>query len=170
MNTAIDVLRPTLRAKLNKHLEKSKPKRNDYPKELAAWLEKTDWTFFCTFTTPYEMTLKSARRLMENYHRKLKENGIFSTMFWVAERFECKDGYHTHALMYVPCSEDFIPLARTTAFESWQKVSVTKTQESTREDGKVFNRADIQKIRPKKGTHYLCKYVTKPNSDYDLIN
>ena len=58
------------------------------------------WTWFATFTTPYELTLKSARRLVERTGKAWQKLDPTCRIFWVAERFEVKDGYHLHALVY----------------------------------------------------------------------
>ena len=104
------------------------------------WLESIQWNYFATFTTPYEMTLKSARRIMGNYHQKIVIPGREDWLFWVAEKYELKDGYHLHALIKTE-----FPWEERSLWDLWQEVSVCKWQSSNRDDGKVFNRADIQK-------------------------
>lgn len=166
------LLSPSMAAKLRIYLDKDKPPvTRAISASYSDWLDLTPWSFFCTFTTPYEMTLAGARRLMTNYHRKLKENGLYATFFWVAEKFEIKDGYHTHGLLSLNGNDlSYMDIAQKIAFECWQKVSVFKGQESKREDGLVINRCDIQRINPKKhGTRYLCKYVSKKHADWDII-
>lgn len=125
----------------------------------ATWLETIKWNKFATFTTPYEMSLRSARRIMERYHGKLKIEGQESWMFWVAEKFKLKDGYHMHALLKV----DF-PWDNELLWMLWQDVSVYKGQSSK------YNRCDIQNRNfKKKAGSYLCKYLLKNTSDFDIL-
>jgi len=130
----------------------------------ATWIETIPWNYFCTFTTPYEMSLKSARRIMVRYHSKLEIEGQDSWMFWVAERFKVKDGYHIHALLKVQFPWEFETLRLL-----WQDVSHYKEQ------GKVFNRCDVRKRDSKRSAaSYMFKdvrYVSKDlfKCDYDIL-
>ena len=63
------------------------------------------WTWFATFTTPYELTLPSARRLVERTVKEWRKIDASAKVFWVAEKFELKDGYHLHALVYAKDGE-----------------------------------------------------------------
>lgn len=122
----------------------------------ADFLQTFAWTHYVTFTTGYTLTLASARRLMENFHKQIKKAGA-SPFFWVAERFEVKDGYHTHALIKVPDAWHFKNI-----IDIWQKVSGGKKRGE-------WNRIDLQVYDPKKGAgFYVSKYVTKSGADYDL--
>lgn len=138
---------------------------------MAKWLQDERFNFFCTFTTPYELTPASARRMMGNYGRRLKENGIYAFIFWVTEFFELKDGCHLHALMRINnAADDFLELAAQIAKDVWQQVSIYKGQVSTRKDGKLENIVHISKMRPNnKAAPYVCAYVGKELTDYDLI-
>lgn len=128
-----------------------------YAKNYADWLSSIPWTHYATFTTGYEMTLRSARRLMEAYHDNIRKAGK-SPMFWGAEKFEVKDGYHTHALLKVPPAWNYGHLIKI-----WQKVSGgTKKGE--------WNRLDLQDYDPKLGAgHYVSKYCTKQCADFDFF-
>ena len=171
-NQGIALLSPSMEAKLRIYLDKNKPRPvRATTANYSDWLDTKTWHFFCTFTTPYEMSLNSARRLMERYHKKLRENGLYASFFWVAEKFEIKDGFHTHGLLSIHGNElSYTEIAQKIAFDCWQKVSVHKGQTSTRTDGQVFNRCDIQCVNPKlKATRYLSKYVTKKCADYDFF-
>jgi len=70
--------------------------------EYVDWLDKFSWDFFATFTTGHELTLPSARRAMEGFHEGMTKYFTDVKMFWVAEPFEVKEGYHTHALVKCP--------------------------------------------------------------------
>jgi len=134
------------------------------------WIETIPWNYFATFTTPYEMTLKSARRLMNKYHSAMTIEGRDDWIFWVAERFKLKDGYHLHAL--IKTSE---PWNKESLWLLYQDKSVYRGQVSNRKDGKVFNRCDIQKRDVKKSAaSYMFKdvrYTAKDlfKCDYDLL-
>lgn len=125
----------------------------------SEWLEEIDWTYFATFTTPYELTLNSARRFMEIYYEVINKTPGENIIFWVGEKFKLKDGCHVHALI------------KTTPFWSesdlwnlWQKKSRLEYQIS---EG-TYNRCDIRKRDPKKAAgSYLCKYMTKSMSKED---
>jgi hypothetical protein len=125
--------------------------------DYANWLTPMDWTHWATCTTGYEMTLKSARRAMERYHKFLKLAGP-ATMFWAAEPYDCKDGYHTHALIKVPEMYQFKNLV-----DLWQTASGGANL-------KKWQRIDMQKYDPKRGAgFYLAKYVNKNISDFDFL-
>ncbi len=133
-------------------------------------LETIKWNYFATFTTPYELTLKSARRLMVKFHKAMKIPGREDWMFWVAEKYKLKDGYHLHALIKTSAPWDAESL-----WLLYQDKSVYNGQKSNRKDGKVYNRCDIRKRDPKKSAvEYMLKdvrYVTKymGRFDYDIF-
>lgn len=110
------------------------------------WLGGTDWEYFATFTTKYHLTLNSARRLMTSYSRRwLRRND--DRMFWVAEEFNHKTGYHLHALIR---SE----LRATQIWKDWFD---------------RHGRAQVLLYEPEVGAHgYVAKYVTKSIADYDM--
>lgn len=133
----------------------------------ADWLESMQWDFYCTFTTNYELTLKSARRLMGRLHRKLETNHSGSTFFWVAEPFDCKEGFHTHGLLRFD-DRDYkntsVTDGRSLDFEllrkSWLKVNPQSSN----------CYATLERFQPSRGaTSYVGKYMNKYRSDYDLL-
>lgn len=130
----------------------------------SEYIETIPWNYFATFTTPYEMSLKSARRIMERYHKKMNIEGRDDWMFWVAEKFKLKDGYHLHALIKTEP-----PWCKETLWLLWQDVSVYIGQ-PTNKNGKVINRADVRDRDFKRSAgSYLCKYLTKNVSDFDIL-
>lgn len=146
--------------------EKISDKSPKSTKQLwSEYLEEIPWTYFATFTTPYEMSLRSARRIMDKYHRKMTIEGRDDWIFWAAEKFKLKDGYHLHALIKTE-----FPWTRENLWLLWQDVSVYPGQKSKRDDGNVFNRCDVQKRDfKKKAGSYICKYLTKSVSDFDFL-
>lgn len=145
----------------------SKKQQPDISAAYADFLSRFDWTFFCTFTTPYTLTLKSARRMMEKYHKDVKMAGG-TQLFWVAEPFDVKEGYHTHALMKVPEAWQFKNLV-----DLWQVAAGTKGKVKTDENGKqskVHARIELKRYNPRLGArHYVGKYLMKTGADYDFL-
>lgn len=131
----------------------------------ANYLDNIDWDFFGTFTTGYEMSLNSARRSMERFaDRNKKENGG-ALIFWVAEPYEVKDGYHTHAL--IKMNDRFLfpdgdnKLCFEVLKETWQIVS--------KGHGNKYNRVHLERYQKGKGAnYYVGKYVLKKRCDYDF--
>ena len=133
----------------------------------AEFLSGFEWGYFCTFTTPYTLTLKSARRLMEKYHSDLKKGGK-SPFFWVAEPFDVKEGYHTHALLQVPDCYQFKHLV-----DLWQVATGCKGKTKENESGqkvKIHARVEYRKYDKRLGArHYVGKYIMKSGADYDFL-
>lgn len=120
--------------------------------------------YFCTFTTKHQLTLPSARRAMVNYSFALRrlmvpEEKLF--LFWVAEPFELKEGYHTHGLLSVPSTfkngEGFQTLRK-----AWTKASGSRKDEARAQFSPV--RSNIEAVR------YVTKYTTKTQTDWDLVH
>jgi hypothetical protein len=138
------------------------------------------WTYFCTFTTGYELTQKSARRLMERYFQRIcdyirvgEKPCSEISMFWATEPFELKDGCHIHALLYLPkeyTSElHFQNLIHIYQIASGNKISVMdKKTGACRFES--WNRVDFSKYKGKTGASYCSKYVTKRMGDYDYYS
>jgi len=136
-------------AKISKGIEIS----NSY----GEWLSTHSWTHFMTGTTRKEMTMNSARRQAEGFHKYLSMGGD-STMFFAAEPFDVKIGYHIHALVKLPPQ-----LLFTDAVLMWQKVTgCTKKKD--------WNRIELLPYNSELGASYYCgKYITKNLSDYDFF-
>lgn len=135
-----------------------------------------DWTYFATMTTPYEMTLKSARRLAENTHRSWSRmTGRQCRLLWVAERNELRDGHHIHGLVWVP--DNFRdPHLHYALCEAYQVCTGAKAQTIDKRTGKVkydkWSRIDLQAYDKKRNAGgYLTKYMTKASSllDWDIL-
>jgi hypothetical protein len=119
--------------------------------EYANFLNTIDWTHWCTFTTRYDLSMKSARRMSEVIFNKFSKQDIFNQgdqkMFWAAEPFDVKNGYHIHALIQTELSPEDI--------YKWTN--------------KRFGRTLILPYEKEKGAHSYCsKYILKKLSDYDL--
>lgn len=151
------------------------PKVQTWRDGIGTMVDGRPWTFFATFTTPYEMSLKAARRLCDRVHgswSRLSDDQC--TMFWVAERNECRDGHHVHALVDVP--EKFrAPQLYGSLIESYQWMVGAKAETIDRETGEVKytgrGRIDLRKFDNRRNaTSYLTKYVTKGDlADWDFL-
>lgn len=143
----------------------------------ADWLNTIDWTFFCTFTTRYELTLKSARRLMERYHEGLKIYAGECKLFWVAEKYEMKDGFHTHGMLSLP-KEMKEPMHFTNMCDLYQLKTGSKpvsNHNGKLDFGSGRNRIDLQKYDKRRNAgKYATKYILKSansegGGDYDIL-
>jgi hypothetical protein len=123
---------------------------------IGEWLTNQNWSHWATLTTGYELTLNSARRAAHRFHDVLDRSAP-TKIFWAAEPYDLKDGFHLHALLDVPKHLEFKNIV-----DIWQKVS---------KGGKgKWNRIDLQTYDSNKGAgYYLSKYITKRLSDYDLL-
>jgi len=125
------------------------------------WLNTFDWDYYCTFTTRYQLSLKSARRYMPKLQCLLSHGQeIPPIIFWVAEPFDAKYGCHLHALVLI---ENKSSKTKTSIKNAWQVVSKGK-------GAKEYNNTTIKKYDPTKGGHfYVSKYLHKNSSDYDFL-
>lgn len=148
-------------------------------KSKQAWidyLETIPWTFFITGSTRYELTLKSTRRLMERFYEAIKTDD--SLLFWVAEKFECKDGYHSHGLLKISNKYGSLDPENkflfTNLIDHWQLATGNKAlsidQDKITWDKAGWNALNLKRFNPGRGAGgYCAKYVFKDNADYDLL-
>ena len=132
-------------------------------KDYANWLNKEKWDFFCTFTTPYPMSLPSARRAMERLQHSLTTEATKSKMFWTAEPFDSKESYHVHALIRLQDSNN-ASLAKKRALikSSWQRVSNGRYGTANK-----FTFVDPY-VKGKGAHYYTAKYLSREGVDYDI--
>lgn len=137
-----------------KNQQAPEPLANCYSDVFGGFLEQVEWNYWCTFTTKWELTLPSARRMAEKIYHKwcsvLPQGDLFQVenpaMFWACEPFDLRNGYHIHALMRTGADAKQI--------YTWAK--------------KKYGRALVLKYEKGKGAHTYCgKYITKRLSDYD---
>jgi hypothetical protein len=138
--------------------------------DLANYLGSLDWDFFMTGSTGYELTLKSARRLADRYSNNLPTGSLF---FWVAERFECKDGYHIHGLVQLPESNlKYDNRSKWLMGQYWQLATGNKCIQNDN-DGirwEIWNQIDNSPYMKGLGAHgYCAKYINKKKADYDML-
>lgn len=139
-------------------------------KAYVSYLETLPWTFFLTGSTRYELTLKSTRRLMERWYDGFKKDD--SRLFWVAEKFEVKDGFHAHGLLYIPGTPD--PDQFTRLIDHWQLSTGNKAISNhagiIEWDKAKWNALNLRHYDKKRGAGgYCAKYVFKNDADYDLL-
>ena len=130
-----------------------------------------------TGSTRHELTMKSARRLSENWFNKISYSG--DVIFWVAEPFELKDGHHIHALLKTQCHfSDMVDLwqwatgNKANAVSETGKISWQKKAEMS-ESGIVsggWNAVRLENYKKEIGAgKYVMKYILKKRCDYDLL-
>lgn len=129
--------------------------------EYANWLNTLEWGFYCTFTTDYQLSLKSSRRVMDRLFSFIKNYNDEVRLFWVAEPFAGSLSYHIHALVHISNtinnSNNFNILK-----EAWHTVSKSRNKR---------NYAVIKNYNKKLGANfYVSKYISKKNTDYDILN
>jgi hypothetical protein len=132
------------------------------PRAYGEFLEKTSWTYYCTLTTSYSLTLNSARKSVERLHESLTCTfRIDNEIFWIAEPFDSKYGYHLHALIKLNCLN---PLdQKNTLNKAWQHV----TRGSY---GKAYNRSIFAPYKPNTGGNfYVSKFVGRNDIEYGFL-
>lgn len=120
---------------------------------------------------------------MVRYQDILRKQGVFTRIFWVAEPFQLKDGYHLHYLMYSPQAKKF---AYRYFYHTWQiatgmwkydkkRKGWTKGKQIETSDHRwefrKWNRIQMQSFKTKGGASSYCtKYITKGAITYDLLS
>ena len=116
-------------------------------------LSKYNFDTFGTFTTRRPLSLPGARRMAERFAVKINA-GQTTSMFWAAEPFDTREGFHFHGLLklggfYTP----------TDLWQYW-------TNEMK------YGRSQFLPVSRKFGTNavenYCAKYISKHLSDYDI--
>jgi len=133
---------------------KEKEELITYQRAFSDFLGKYKFETFATFTTKKTLQLTGARRMAENFARHI-DAGNSSTMFWAAEPFDSKIGYHFHGLI-----------------NTYGRISNLEMRNYWSEY-KDFGYSDFLKIHRKLGAkdqieNYCSKYITKRLADYDL--
>jgi hypothetical protein len=116
-------------------------------------------THVVTISTRYTLTLQSARRLAGRVNAILVKKGIMSTMFWVAEKFDVKDGEHIHALF---CIHEL-------DFETAKKEIYNAVRIAAGYDGINKKFTYIKEYIVDGGMErYMAKYLNQPNALFDI--
>lgn len=142
---------------------------------MCTLFDGMEWTFFATLTTPYEMSLPSARRLAERTHLMwTRMAGGQCRLLWVAERNQLRDGHHLHALVCLP--DQFRQPHLHAALCEAYSVAAVGGKAITNEGGKVTYerraRIDLKRYdKRRNASGYLSKYMTKSSQllDWDIL-
>lgn len=126
----------------------------DYQNSFSDWLSDYKFTTFGTFTTRQPLHLTGARRIARNFGHHIQA-GKDSTMFWAAEPFDAREGYHFHALI-----NTYGKITNQQMKDYWQ-------------DEKRFGVGQFLEIRRALGKentieNYCSKYICKNLADYDI--
>lgn len=127
---------------------------------LAKWLDSINWSLWTTMSTDYTMTLRSARRLISRMFQRVAKKYKNVKVFWAAEEFDLKDGYHLHALWFINDLEWLDSKSYKEFVNDWRVVSKC--------DKAVIYSEPYEKG---KGAHsYITKYINRPLTCYDLFS
>lgn len=135
----------------------------------SEYLADNGYNYFFTLTTQYHLTLKSARRLAERVISNWKKLDPTIKVFWVAERYKNKAGYHLHGMFAV--REDLTDklwyqnflnaFQRATGVEQWQRIDLRRIHE-------VREGTKSKRKWSEKPSAYCSKYIVKKSVDYDF--
>jgi len=154
------------------HKKRIEPiRKHDHKDALAGFLDKISFDYFCTFTTRKPVSLYATRRIAEKVCDRV-EAGTQSSVFWAAEEFDVRDGYHFHALMKFP-QLDQVKNKNSTGHVTYLDSS-SKFLKMDLFDWyyKKYGRCQIidnrEPDRQAAASYYISKYVTKRITDYDF--
>jgi len=130
----------------------------------ANWLNDMDWHFFCTLSTRYPLTVEGTRRAMQRLYDFIIENFGSVRIFWVAEPFDTRIGYHAHAFIYFEdSSSKTLKELRVFTIRAWQIVTKGGGQ-------KKYNHTHIAPYIKNHGAHYyIAKYMHRNNANYGIL-
>lgn len=136
-------------------------KTNTNVHALAGFLDTISFDFFCTFTTRKPIGMNTVRRHATVVTDKIKNGTLFlgnyleadydMSIFWCAERFDVREGFHWHALL---------------------KANIDKYQLFDwyfRRYGRCQIIDNREPDRQLAASYYVSKYVTKELADYDIV-
>jgi|SRR6185312_668616 len=134
---------------------------DEYREELRKTLEGICWQYFFTFTTAYPLSLKACHTIMELYYKALEP--YQTTLFWVAEAFPDREGYHVHGLLKVDGQiKNVLVNGHTHYGKLWQNISdVNRTGKIQRVCIEPYNSA-------RRAAEYLTKEITTCSMNYDF--
>ena len=148
--------------------------RSQWHDGMAKWIGGQPWTYFVTFTTNYELSTKSARRLMDRTHRSwsLLTDGRCKLIYFM-EANELRDGCHLHALVHVP--DQFRQLHwYTTMVDAYQAQAGATVKRNDK--GKITwegrHRIDMRRYNGRRDAGgYAAKYASKNNGpdNWDIL-
>jgi hypothetical protein len=130
--------------------------------EYGNFLGQTNWTFYCTLTTRYPLTVKSAQRYIERCQEQLRATFNLKTqIYWVAEPFDSKYGFHLHCLVKFDGEEP--DKYKKKLIKAWE--IVTKGSY-----GKKYNWTSIMPYDPNLGgRYYVVKWLSRNDVEYGFL-
>jgi len=148
--------------------------KQNYKNSYSDWLKSQPWSFWCTGTTRYKLTLNSARRLTERFYSTIKNQSSDVRMFWAAEPFDVKEGHHIHFLVYIKGTPEQGLFS--TLVNLWQWCTGNKVlfiHSGTNEmvwEKLTWNAIHLRSYDEKRGASgYCAKYINKYKADYDYL-
>lgn len=131
---------------------------------VYGFLDKQEFTHWGTLTTPYTLTVPSARRAFYRFVKQLESQKLHRISFQASEPFDCKDGCHMHYVV------DFNGQLRLD-ISDFNKVRNAWAIASARPNSRIHIATIDRKILrgDKVGAIAYCsKYITKDMSDWEI--
>jgi len=152
------IIKPGQLAGLSYGQTKSDPLKQAW----GSWLDGREWQLWTTLTTGRELTLPGSRRAINKLAGYLKQHHYPAEIFWAAEPFDLKEGYHLHSLVRFTdlTVMDDNKQAYGNLINGWRQITGDKS-------ARIYS----ERYQPDKGAnYYLAKYMQKNRSDYDYIS
>lgn len=131
-------------------------------KEYGNFLGQTNWTFYCTLSTRFPLSVKCAKRYIEATHELLHlKFNLINQIYWVAEPFDSKYGFHVHCLVKFNCEEPH--KRKKELIKAWQ--IVTKGSYG----GKYNWTKIIPYIKDLGGNYYVSKLIYRNEVEYGFL-
>jgi hypothetical protein len=121
-------------------------------------LDNYNWTYYCTLTTRYSLSLKHSRNLATNFLELLQSYDKSMMAFWVSEPFDTKYGNHLHALISCNAPVDAIFIRKKWAESSKGKYRIDNP-----------NTMIAPYCKGEGANLYVAKYLKNANTDYDFV-
>jgi hypothetical protein len=131
---------------------------------MYEFLDKQEFTHWGTLTTPYNLSVLSARRAFYRFVKQLERENLHRISFQASEPFDCKDGCHMH---YVVDFNGQLKLGK----EDFNKVRDAWAIASARPNSRIhISSIDRTILRGDKigAVAYCSKYITKDLSDWEI--
>ena len=140
----------------------SLPQSKRLVNEYGNFLGQTNWTFYCTLSTTYPLSVKSAKRYIEAMHELLELTfNLINQIYWVAEPFDSNYGFHIHCLVKFNCEDPHKHKKK--LIKAWQ--IVTKGSY-----GKKYNCTSVVPYNANLGAkYYVVKGIGRNEVEYGFL-
>ena len=130
--------------------------------EYGSYLGQTNWTFYCTLSTTFPLSVKSAKRYIEAMHEILELTfNLINQIYWVAEPFDSNYGFHIHCLVKLNCYEPH--KRKKELIKAWQVVTKGSY-------GKRYNWTSIVPYDANLGAkYYVVKGIGRNDVEYGFL-